>query len=82
MIRILAIAAALAALASPSQAQTANASPTSGAGGGAGNVARTAPSGGTAMPSAGQPQIGAPTPLEEHEEHKSEKVTGSVCKGC
>ena len=62
-------------------AQTANSSPTSGTGAGGGNVVRTAPSGGTTQPLAGQPQIGAPTPLEEHEEDKSKKET-TICKGC
>ncbi len=62
-------------------AQTANSSPTSGTGAGGSNVTRTAPSGGTTQPLAGQPQIGAPTPLEEHEEDKSKKET-TICKGC
>ena len=62
-------------------AQTANSSPTSGTGAGGGNVVRTAPSGGTTQPLAGQPQIGAPTPLEEHEDDKSKKET-TICKGC
>ena len=62
-------------------AQTANSSPTSGTGAGGGNVVRTAPSGGTTQPLAGQPQIGAPTPLEQHEEDKSKKET-TICKGC
>ncbi|MGI3900267.1 MAG: hypothetical protein ACRYGP_21140 [Janthinobacterium lividum] len=68
--------------ASAAQAQTANSSPTSGGGAGGGNVTRTAPSGSTAIPTAGQPQAGAPTPVEQHEEQKSQKETTSVCKGC
>ncbi len=62
-------------------AQTANSSPSSGTGAGGGNVTRTAPSGGTAKPTPGQPQIGAPTPLEQTEEQKSQKDT-TICKGC
>ncbi len=63
------------------QAQTANSSPTSGTGAGGSNVVRTAPSGGTTQPLAGQPQVGAPTPLEQQEDDKSKKET-SICKGC
>ena len=77
-----ALIAALAASLSPAGAQTANSSPTSGTGAGAGNVVRTAPAGSTAVPHPGQPQVGAPTPLERDEERKSQKETGSVCKGC
>lgn len=77
---------ALALLALPAAgtalAQTANVSPTSPSSAGSGNVSRTAPSGSTAIPTPGQPQIGAPTPTEEHYEHKSQKDTTSVCKGC
>ena len=62
-------------------AQTANSSPTSGTGAGGGNVSRTAPPGGTAQPTRGQPQIGAPTPLEQSEEQKS-KRDATICKGC
>ena len=62
-------------------AQTANSSPSSGTGAGGGNVIRTAPSGGTTQPLAGQPQIGAPTPLEQHEDENSKKET-TICKGC
>ena len=62
-------------------AQTANSSPTSGTGAGGSNVVRTAPSGGTTQPLAGQPQIGAPTPLEQNVEDKSKKET-TICKGC
>lgn len=81
MIRSLVAAALLAASLSAAQAQTANSSPTSGGGAGGGTVSRTAPSGGTAMPTAGQPQIGAPTPTERHEEQKSQKDV-NICKGC
>ncbi len=62
-------------------AQTANSSPASGTGAGSGNVVRTAPSGGTTQSTGGQPQAGAPTLLDQHEEDKSKKET-TICKGC
>ena len=84
MKRIVVVLAALALPAVPfaALAQTANVSPTSPSNVGSGNVSRTAPSGSTAMPAPGQPQIGAPTPTEQHYEHKAEKAATSVCKGC
>ena len=75
---------ALVLLATPAAAlaQTANVSPTSPSGTSPGNTIRTAPSGSTARPNGGDPQIGAPTPTENHFEHKAQKDTTSVCKGC
>ena len=85
--RPVALALALACLALPaapaiSLAQTANVSPTSPGGASPGATIRTPPSGSTARPNPGQPQIGAPTPTEQHDEHKAEKAATSVCKGC
>ncbi len=76
------LAAALLAVPAAALAQTANVSPTSPSGASPGNAMRTAPSGSTAIPDPGSPQIGAPTPAEEHYEHKAEKAATSVCKGC
>ncbi len=78
-----ALAAALLCAAAPvaASAQTANSSPTSGTGAGGGNVTRTAPSGSTALPNPGQPQVGETTPLERREEQKSQK-DATICKGC
>ena len=75
-------AALLVAPSTAVMAQTANVSPTSPSGTSSGNVTRAAPSGSTAMPDPGQPQIGAPTPTEDHYEHKAQKDMTSVCKGC
>ena len=84
------IAPALLALALATvsaSAQTANSSPASGFGrtGGngpaGGNVSRTAPSGGTAKPGAGTPQIGAETPVEKKADEQSRKDT-TICNGC
>ena len=76
------LAVALLGVPAAALAQTANVSPTSPSGASPGDTMRTAPSGSTAVPTPGSPQIGAPTPTEEHYEHKAEKAATSVCKGC
>ena len=81
IIVLVSVLALSAVVLQPAEAQTANSSPTSGTGAGGGDVVRAAPSGSTAQPLAGQPQISAPTPLEQHEEDKSKKET-TICKGC
>ena len=73
--------------AAPARAQTANSSPAAGFGGSGGNgsstgnVSRTAPSGGAAMPGAGVPQIGPETPVEKKADEQSKKDL-DICKGC
>ncbi|RYC31443.1 hypothetical protein D3273_13760 [Lichenibacterium minor] len=76
------LALSLLAVPAAALAQTANVSPTSPSSTSPGNVSRTAPSGSTAKPDPGVPQVGAPTPTEQHYEHKAQKDTTSVCKGC
>lgn len=76
----LALAAVLAAGAA--EAQTANSAPTSGSSVGGGNVSRTPPSvGATGAAGSGQ-AAAAPTPLDRAQEHRAQKTTSSVCKGC
>ena len=79
--RIVSSAFALVLATAPAIAQTANSSPATGSGTAGGNVSRTAPSGGTAKPDAGTPQIGPETPVEKKADEDSKKVTG-ICKGC
>lgn len=67
-------------------AQTANAPAPTGAAGGASQTQQF-PSGGTAAPNgaasptAGKPQIGAPTAVEQQEQQQSDKAM-TICKGC
>ncbi len=76
------LAFALLAVPAAALAQTANVSSTSPSSTSPGNTIRAAPSGSTARPNPADPQIGAPTPTEDHYEHKAQKDTTSVCKGC
>lgn len=78
MLKILLAAAVVAALASTAEAQTATSSPPSAGG----NPVRPAPQGPTTGQTGGQTPVGAPTPLNQQQEHESEKATSSICKGC
>jgi hypothetical protein len=78
MLKILIAAAAVAALASTAGAQTATPSPPSAGG----NPVRPAPRGPAAGQTGGQPPVGTPTPLDQQQEHESQKAANSVCKGC
>ena len=79
MLKIVIAAATLALVPATSRAQTATSSPP----GSTGSPARSATRGPNAGPDpVQQQQVGAPTPLNQQEEHASEKATGSVCKGC
>ena len=81
-VKHLILAVTLLAFPAAAAARTANVSLTSPSGTGSGNATRAAPSGSTAIPNPGQPQVGAPTPTEGHDEHRAQKAATSVCKGC